>query len=87
MYIGPFKIIERIGKLAYKLAFSPELSSAHNMFHVSMLKKCVLDPSYVLTQEPIEIHEDLTNEEKPVKILVRQDKMLRNKVIPLVKVL
>ena len=59
----------------------------HNVFHVSMLKKYVSDPSHVITQEPIEVHEDLTYEEKPVKILDRQDKRLRNKVIPLVKFL
>ena len=86
-YIGPFEIIERIGKVAYRLALNPELASVHNVFHVSMLKKYVADPSHVLSQEPIEVHEDLTYEEKPVKILDRQDKMLRNKVIPLVKVL
>ena len=52
-----------------------------------MLKKYVSDSSHVLSQEPIEVYEDLTYEEKPVRILDRQDKRLRNKVIPLVKVL
>ena len=55
-------------------------------FNISMLKKYVSDPSYVLTQEPIEVHEDIICEENLVKILDRQDKRLRNKVIPLVKV-
>ena len=55
-------------------------------FNISMLKKYVSNPSYVLTQEPIEVHEDIIYEENPVKILDRQDKRLRNKVIPLVKV-
>ena len=64
MYIGPFKIIERIGKLAYKLALSPELSSVYNVFYVSMLKKYMSDSTHVLNQEPIEVHEDLTYEEK-----------------------
>ena len=41
----------------------------------------------MLESEPIEVREDLTNEEQPVQILVRKDKALRNKVIPLVKVL
>ena len=86
-YMGPFEIIQRIGKVAYKLALSPELSSVHDVFHISMLKKYVSDSSHVLNQEPIEVHEDLTYEEKPVKILDREEKVLRNKVIPLVKVL
>ncbi|KAL5547651.1 hypothetical protein UlMin_002882 [Ulmus minor] len=86
-YIGPFKILERIGKVAYRLALPPNLSSVHNVFHVSMLKKYVPDPYHVLEHEPIEVHEDLTYEEKPVQILDRKEKTLRNKVISLVKVL
>ncbi|KAL5550449.1 hypothetical protein UlMin_000625 [Ulmus minor] len=86
-YIGPFEILERIGKVAYKLALPSELSTVHNVFHVSMLQKYISDPSHVLESEPIEIREDLTYEEQPVQILDRKDKALRNKVIPLVKVL
>ncbi|KAL5565244.1 hypothetical protein UlMin_028408 [Ulmus minor] len=86
-YIGPFEILERIGKVAYKLALPPELAAVHNVFHVSMLRKYVSDPSHVLASEPIEVREDLTYQEQPVQILDRKDKALRNKVIPLVKVL
>ena len=86
-YVGPFEITERIGKVAKRLALSLDLLAVHNVFHVSKLKKYVLDPSHVLTEEPIEVHEDLTYEEKPVNIFDRQYKILRNKVIPLVKVL
>ena len=86
-YIGPFEILKRIGKVAYKLALPPELSSVHNVFHVSMLRKYISDPSYVLEHEPIEVHEDLSYEEQPVQILNRKDKTLYSKVIPLVKVL
>ena len=85
-FIGPFEILERVGKVAYRLALSPDLASVHNVFHVSMLKKYISDPSHILRQEPIEVHEDLTYEEKPIKIIDRQEKKLRNKVIPLVKV-
>ena len=87
IYIGPFEIIERIGKVAYRLTLSPDLSKVHNVFHVSILKKYVFNPSHVLSEEPIEVHEDLMYEENPMKILDRQDKRLRNKVILLVKVL
>ncbi|KAL5546723.1 hypothetical protein UlMin_006410 [Ulmus minor] len=65
-YIGPFKILERIGKVAYRLALPPYLSSVHNVFHVSMLRKYVSDLSHVLENEPIKVHEDLTYEEQPV---------------------
>ena len=86
-YIGPYEILERIGKAAYRLALPPNLALVHNVFHVSLLKKYVSDKSHVLEQEPIEIHEDLSFEEKPVRILDHKTKTLRNKEIPLVKVL
>ena len=86
-YIGPYEIIERIGKVAYRLALPPELSAVHNVFHVSMLRKYIPDPSHVLKHEPIQIHEDLTYEEQPIQVLAREEKVLRNKVIPLVKIL
>ncbi|KAL5580072.1 hypothetical protein UlMin_012514, partial [Ulmus minor] len=86
-YIGPYEILERVGNTAYRLALPPNLASVHNVFHVSMLKKYVSDKSHVLEQEPIEIHEDLSFEEKPVQILDYKIKTLRNKDIPLVKVL
>ena len=81
-----FLVQDSIRKVAYKLALSFELLSMHNVFHASMLKKYVSHPSHVLTQEPIEVHEDIIYEENPVKILGSQDKRLRNKIIPLVKI-
>ncbi|KAL5548886.1 hypothetical protein UlMin_004117 [Ulmus minor] len=86
-YIGPYEILERVGKTAYRLSLPPNLASVHNVFHVSMLKKYVSDKSHVLEQEPIEIHEDLSFEEKPMQILDYKIKTLRNKEISLVKVL
>ncbi|KAL5548319.1 hypothetical protein UlMin_003550 [Ulmus minor] len=65
-YIGPFEILERIGKVAYKLALPPDLSAVHNVFHVSMLRKYVSDPSHVLENKPIDVREDLTYEEQLV---------------------
>ena len=56
--------MKRIEKVAYKLSLRPELSSVHNVLYISMLKKYVSDPSHVLNKEPIEVHEDLTYEEK-----------------------
>ena len=73
--------------MAYRQALPPNLASVLNMFHVSMLKKYMSDKSHILKQEPIEIHEDLSFEEKPVRILDHKTKTLRYKEIPLVKVL
>ena len=85
-YIGPFEIIERIGKVAYRLALPPELASVHSVFHVAMLRKYISDPSHVLQHEPIQIHEDLSYEEQPVQILAREERKLRSRSIPMVKV-
>ncbi|PKI60870.1 hypothetical protein CRG98_018743 [Punica granatum] len=54
-YIGPYEILERIGKVAYWLALPPELSRIHNMFHVSMFRKYIPDPSHVLSYQPASV--------------------------------
>ena len=86
-YIRPYEILERIEKAAYRLALPPNLASVHNVFHISMLKKYVSEKSHIPEQEPFENHEYLSFEEKPVRILDYKIKTLRNKEIPLVKVL
>ncbi|XP_027156234.1 uncharacterized protein LOC113757009 [Coffea eugenioides] len=86
-FVGPYKILQRVGNVAYKLELPPNLSRIHNIFHVSMLKKYHPDPSHVLQPENIDIDEALTYEEKPENLLDRKVKELRNKQIPLVKVL
>ena len=86
-YVRPFEIIECIGEVAYRLALSPALSKLHDVFHVLMLKKYLHDPSHVLSYESLDLDPKLTYEERPVKILDRKDKVLRNKIVPLVKVL
>ncbi|XP_024023475.1 uncharacterized protein LOC112092212 [Morus notabilis] len=85
-YIGPFEMIERIEKVAYRLALSPNLASVHNVFHVAMLLKYISDPSHALQYEPIQIREDLSYEEQPVQILAQEEKKLRSRSIPIVKV-
>ncbi|XP_060959134.1 uncharacterized protein LOC133030414 [Cannabis sativa] len=86
-YIGPFEILERIGQVAYRLALPPALSGVHNVFHISMLRKYVSDPTHVLSYDDIELQTDLSYNEQPIQILDRKEKVLRNKTIPLVKVL
>uniref|UniRef100_A0A2N9IE13 Integrase catalytic domain-containing protein n=1 Tax=Fagus sylvatica TaxID=28930 RepID=A0A2N9IE13_FAGSY len=86
-YVGPFEILERVGPVAYKLALPPALSGIHNVFHISMLRRYVSDPSHILSYEPLQVQEDLSYEEMPMEILDRKDQVLRNKTIRLVKVL
>ncbi|KAL0539868.1 hypothetical protein IC582_024089 [Cucumis melo] len=86
-FVGPFEILERIGPVAYRLALPPSLSTVHDVFHVSMLRKYVPDPSHVVDYVPLEIDENLSYAEQPVEVLAREVKTLRNKEIPLVKVL
>ncbi|XP_075091874.1 uncharacterized protein LOC142172021 [Nicotiana tabacum] len=78
---------KRIGPVAYKLALPHELDKIHNVFHISMLRRYRSDPSHVLPIESIEVNPDLTYEEEPIQILAHEFKELRNKRIPLVKVL
>ena len=66
-YIGPFEILECVGLVAYRIALSPVLSKIHNVFHVSSLRKYILDPSHILNFQPIQIREDLTYDEQPIK--------------------
>ncbi|CAH9102252.1 unnamed protein product [Cuscuta epithymum] len=86
-YIGPFRIIEKVGAVAYRLQLTPELEKIHNVFHVSMLKKYVRDPSHVLEKPPVEVREDLNYAVQPVRVIDRKVKKLRSKEVPMVKVL
>ena len=86
-YIGSFEILERIGVVAYRLALPPDISQVHPVFHVSMLKRYILDPSHVLQPYSVEVNKDLTYEEEPVEIVNVQVRQLRSKTISMVKVL
>ncbi|XP_071926100.1 uncharacterized protein [Coffea arabica] len=72
-YIGPFKILKRVGNVAYQLKLPASMAKVHDVFHVSMLKKYYSNPSHVLPLEGIEVDETLTYEEGPVKILEREN--------------
>ncbi|KAA3473474.1 Retrotransposable element Tf2 [Gossypium australe] len=86
-FIGPYVIIECVGSVAYKLRLPSELEKIHNVFHVSMLRRYRSNPSHVVAPSETEIRSDMTYEEEPISILAREVKELRNKKIPLVKVL
>ncbi|KAA3473634.1 reverse transcriptase [Gossypium australe] len=86
-FIGSYEITECIGPVAYRLQLPPELEKIYNVFHVLMLCKYRSDPSHVICPTEVEIQSDMTYEEEPICILTREVKELRNKRIPLVKVL
>ena len=73
--------------MSYRLELPPELSRIHNVFHVSMLKKYVPNPSHILKTPLIELEEDISIKVQPVAIVDQEMKQLRSKVIPMVKVL
>ncbi|KAL8116429.1 hypothetical protein AgCh_022794 [Apium graveolens] len=78
-YVGPFEILKKIGKVAYELGLPPHMQHIHNVFHVSMLKKYNPDTRHVIEYEPVELQADLSYVEQPIRILDRQEKVLRNK--------
>ena len=72
-FIGPFEITQRVGKLAYRIALRPDLVGAHDVFHISMLRKCIANPDVVVEYEPLEIQKGLTYVKEPVKIVDKND--------------
>nr|GEW69569.1 putative reverse transcriptase domain-containing protein [Tanacetum cinerariifolium] len=85
-YIRPFKVLAKVGKVAYKLELSQELSRVHHTFHVSNLKKCYSDEPLVMPLEGVHIDDMLQFVEEPVEIMEREIKRLKRSQIPLVKV-
>ncbi|GKC25380.1 hypothetical protein Tco_1027530, partial [Tanacetum coccineum] len=85
-YIGPFKILERIGPVAYKLKLPEELKNVHNTFHVSNLKKCLSDESLVILMKELRLDDKLNFVEESMEIMDREVKQLRQSRIPIVKV-
>ncbi|XP_073137224.1 uncharacterized protein [Henckelia pumila] len=85
-FVGPFEILDRVGMLAYRVALKPNVVGLHNIFHVSMLRKYISNPSHVLSLKPLPLSPHMTYEERPDRIMERQERRLRNKTIPMVKV-
>ena len=86
-YIGPFEVIKVVGKAAYQLRLPTQLFEVHDVFHVSMLGKCLSDATPVVKLEDIEVQDGVTYEEQPMRILDTKEKVHRNKIIWLVNVL
>ena len=86
-YVGPYKILKRVGSVAYEVELPSELAKVHPVFHVSMLRKFIGDVDAIVPLKDVSIEDNLTYEEVAVEILDRQVKRLRNKEVASVKVL
>nr|GEZ95043.1 putative reverse transcriptase domain-containing protein [Tanacetum cinerariifolium] len=85
-YVGPFKVLERVGNVAYKLDLPEELSRVHNTFHVSNLKKCHADEPLAVPLDGLHVDDKLHFVEEPIEIMDCEVKRLKRSCIPLVKV-
>ncbi|GKA92290.1 hypothetical protein Tco_0814215 [Tanacetum coccineum] len=85
-YVGPFKVLEKVGEVAYKLELAKELSRVHNTFHVSNLKKCFADEPLAIPLDGLHFDDKLQFVEEPIKIMDHEVKRLKRSRIPLVKV-
>ncbi|GJZ62701.1 putative reverse transcriptase domain-containing protein [Tanacetum coccineum] len=85
-YIGPFKILAKVGTVAYRLELPDQLSRVHSTFHVSNLKKCFSDEPLAIPLDEIQIDDKLNFIEEPVEIMDREVKCLNQSRIPIVKV-
>jgi hypothetical protein len=77
--VGPFEITQRVGKLAYRIALPPDLVRTHDVYHVSMLRKYIANLDVIVEYEPLEIHEGLTYVEEPVKVMDKNEQVLRRR--------
>nr|GFD29346.1 putative reverse transcriptase domain-containing protein [Tanacetum cinerariifolium] len=84
-YVGPLKVLAKVGTVAYMLELPQELSRVHHTFHVSNLKKCYTDEPLVMLLEGIHVDDRLQFMEEPVEIMECEIKRLKQSWIPLVK--
>ncbi|GJV63623.1 putative reverse transcriptase domain-containing protein [Tanacetum coccineum] len=85
-YIGPFKILAKVGTVAYRLKLPGKLSHVHSTFHISNLRKCLSDEPLAIQLDKIHVDDKLNFIEEPVEIMDREVKRLKQSRIPIVKV-
>jgi len=85
-YVGPYKIIEQCGPVAYRLQLPLEMSAIFNVFHISQLKKCLHVPEEGTEPTSVKIQSDLTYEEKPIWVIEEMERVTRSKVVKFYKV-
>ncbi|GJU66873.1 putative reverse transcriptase domain-containing protein [Tanacetum coccineum] len=85
-FVRPFKIIEKVGPVAYQLDLPEELNDVHDTFHVSNLKKCLANPTLQVPLDEIQFDAKLNFMEEPVEILEKEFKKLKHSRIAIVKV-
>ena len=86
-YVGPYPIIEKSRRVAYKIQLPPKMRAIFNVFHVSQLKKCLRVPEERVEVRDIKLELDLAYEEKPVQIIDSKDRVTQNRVIKFHKVM
>ena len=86
-YIGPYEVLERVAPVAYRLALPPHLEGVHNVFYISLLRKCVADADTMMITRQPKIQPNLSYAEHLVRILDRKEKELRTKTIKYVEVI
>ncbi|GJS57972.1 hypothetical protein Tco_0652756 [Tanacetum coccineum] len=82
-YIGPFKVLEKVGTVSYRLELLQQLSRVYSTFHVSNLKKCLSDEPLAISLDEIHIDDKLHFVKEPVEIMDREAKRLKQSRIPL----
>ncbi|GJY66263.1 putative reverse transcriptase domain-containing protein [Tanacetum coccineum] len=85
-YIGPFKILAKVGTVAYQLELPEKLSRVHGTFHVSNFKKCLSDERLAIPLDEIHVDDKLNFIKEPIEIMDRKVKPLKQSRIPIVKV-
>jgi hypothetical protein len=85
-YIGPFLILEQCGPVAYRLQLPETLSTVHNVFHVSQLKKCLRVPDQTVEVTDVALEPDLTYSEHPIRVLDQKDRVTRRRTLKFYKI-